>query len=39
MGGASNVLNSIACLAKLKAKVNVIGLIPLTEVRRSESFA
>jgi len=31
MGGASNVLNTIACLAKLKAKVNVIGLIPLTE--------
>jgi len=30
-GGACNVLNTIVALAKLKAKVNVIGLIPLTE--------
>lgn len=31
MGGAANVLTTICALAKLKAKVNVIGLIPLTE--------
>lgn len=31
MGGAANVLTTIACLAKLKAKVNVIGLMPMTE--------
>jgi len=31
MGGAANVLSTIACLASLKSKVNVIGLIPLTE--------
>lgn len=31
MGGAANVLSSIAALADLKSKVNIIGLIPLTE--------
>jgi len=31
MGGAANVLASIITLATLQAKVNVIGLIPLTE--------
>lgn len=32
MGGGATVLCTIASLAKLKYKVNVIGLIPLTEV-------
>ena len=31
MGGAANVLSSIAALAALKSSVNIIGLIPLTE--------
>jgi aminopeptidase len=31
MGGAANVLSSITALAALKSKVNIIGLIPLTE--------
>ena len=31
MSGGATVLCSIATLAKLKSKVNVIGLIPLTE--------
>jgi len=31
MGGAANVLNTIAALARLKVKINIIGLIPLTE--------
>lgn len=31
MGGAANVLSSISALAALKAPVNIIGLIPLTE--------
>ena len=31
MGGAANVLTTIAALAEVKAKVNIIGLIPLTE--------
>jgi len=31
MGGAANVLSTIAALAELKSKVNIIGLIPLTE--------
>lgn len=41
MGGAANVLTTICALAKLKAKVNVIGLIPLTEVciRSLENFS
>lgn len=31
MGGAANVVSAIITLANLKAKVNVIGLTPLTE--------
>lgn len=31
MGGAANVLSSIAALAALKARVNIVGLIPLSE--------
>ena len=31
MGGAANVVTTIAALAELKAKINIIGLIPLTE--------
>lgn len=31
MGGAANVLSSILALAALNSKVNIIGLIPLTE--------
>lgn len=38
MGGAATVLSSIATLAKLKSKVNVIGLIPLTEVSVAFEF-
>ena len=31
MGGAANVLTAITALADLKAKIDIIGLIPLTE--------
>lgn len=31
MGGAATVVCTIASLAKLQAKVNVIGLLPMTE--------